>query len=259
MRNKLSFSRFIESLGCPLRNPFYWSATSSDNKRVIFTIWSDQIVDGKYELWPNVTPLPEWTKRHGAKEWHRHMDVARAEGVEILGILCHVKDATANPRERDYYDEKSLLVLSIEDTYEGAFARVVGEVSVEDVKNGPVHGHMQTPRDALNDLLDSVPEGVETPERQMSLGTSFRRDPMVRAYALKRAKGSCEYCGEVGFLMANGQPYLEAHHILSLSANGPDTASNVIALCPRHHREAHFGVEAEALNAKMQQIVQKKR
>ena len=256
MRNKLSFSRFIESLGCPLRNPFYWSATSSDDKRVIFTIWSDQLVDGKYELWPNVTPLPEWTKRHGAKEWHRHMDVARAEGVEILGILCHVKDATANPRERDYYDEKSLLALVIEDTDEGAFARVVGEVSADDARRGPIRGHIQAQHDALNDLLDSVPEGVETPERQPSVGTGFRRDPMVRAYVLKRAKGRCEYCGEAGFLMANGQPYLEAHHILSLSANGPDKVSNVIALCPRHHREAHFGAEGEALNAKMQQIVQ---
>ena len=25
MRNELSFSRFIESLGCPLHNVFYWS------------------------------------------------------------------------------------------------------------------------------------------------------------------------------------------------------------------------------------------
>lgn len=256
MRNKLSFSRFIESLGCPLRNPFYWSATSSDNKRVIFTIWSDQLVDGKYELWPNVTPLPEWTKRHGAKEWHRHMDVARAEGIEILGILCHVKDATANPRERDYYDEKSLLVLVIEDTDEGAFARVVGEVPADDARRGPIRGHIQAQHDALNDLLDSVPEGVEMPQRFTATGTVYRRDPMVRAHVLKRAKGCCEYCGEEGFLMANGQHYLEAHHILSLSAKGPDKVSNVIALCPRHHREAHFGIEGEALNAKMQQIVQ---
>lgn len=49
--------------------------------------------------------------------------------------------------------------------------------------------------------------------------------------------------------MPNGQNYLEAHHIIALADDGEDTLRNVIALCPTHHREAHYGVQAEELEA----------
>ena len=39
----------------------------------------------------------------------------------------------------------------------------------------------------------------------------------------------------------SGSIYLESHHIHPLSEGGADTIENVIALCPNHHREAHFG------------------
>jgi 5-methylcytosine-specific restriction protein A len=45
----------------------------------------------------------------------------------------------------------------------------------------------------------------------------------------------------LGFLMADGGIYLETHHVIPLSEGGPDIDSNVAALCPNHHREAHFG------------------
>lgn len=52
-----------------------------------------------------------------------------------------------------------------------------------------------------------------------------------------------------GFLLPSGQRYVEAHHIIALAADGRDTLSNVIALCPGHHREAHYGVDAETLES----------
>jgi hypothetical protein len=44
-----------------------------------------------------------------------------------------------------------------------------------------------------------------------------------------------------------GTQYLEAHHVIALAAQGPDTVHNVIALCSEHHREAHYGMHAEEL------------
>ena len=41
--------------------------------------------------------------------------------------------------------------------------------------------------------------------------------------------------------MADGKIYLETHHVISLGEHGLDTESNVAALCPNHHREAHHG------------------
>lgn len=45
--------------------------------------------------------------------------------------------------------------------------------------------------------------------------------------------------------------YLEAHHIISLGKDGPDTVENIIALCPNHHRQAYFGLDAKKIEMAM--------
>jgi 5-methylcytosine-specific restriction protein A len=87
-------------------------------------------------------------------------------------------------------------------------------------------------------------------------GFAYKRNRMVRDHVVRRSKGRCEYCGEEGFLMANGNRYIEAHHIIGLGDNGPDTVTNVIGLCPKHHREAHFGERAIDLNTAFKEIVE---
>ncbi|HQU78448.1 MAG TPA: hypothetical protein PLU47_03140 [Azonexus sp.] len=149
MENELSLTQFLARLGCPLRIGYYWSAKSEDNSRVIFTIWSDQLNGDLYELWPSVDPLPDWTRLPGAHEWRRHIDVARGESVEILGVLCHAVDPAARRRERAYYDERSLLVLALEEKDGETFARVVGEVGVDIARDARVRGHVTPQRSAL--------------------------------------------------------------------------------------------------------------
>ena len=58
--------------------------------------------------------------------------------------------------------------------------------------------------------------------------------------------------------MTNGERYIEAHHIIALSNQGKDTVDNVIALCPEHHRQAHYGHEAEDLEVKFADTVKRK-
>lgn len=77
--------------------------------------------------------------------------------------------------------------------------------------------------------------------------TVYPRSREVREQALLRAKGYCEYCGEKGFLTKAGSIYLESHHIVPLSEGGIDDIKNVIALCPNHHREAHFSKNTSEL------------
>ena len=80
----------------------------------------------------------------------------------------------------------------------------------------------------------------------------------MRRFIIEQAKGVCEYCGELGFLLPDGSHYLEAHHIISLAKQGPDTVNNVIALCPSDHREAHYGAKAEAMENEMIKTIQKR-
>lgn len=86
-----------------------------------------------------------------------------------------------------------------------------------------------------------IPETEGKPEKRQSSGEAYVRDPEVRRKVLERAEGKCEYCGQLGFVMPDDRIYLESHHIIPLHEDGDDLPSNIAALCPNHHREAHFG------------------
>jgi len=104
--------------------------------------------------------------------------------------------------------------------------------------------------DAINDL-DSPPPGNPNPTQISRTTSTYLRDWKVRSHVIKRSGGCCELCDQPGFLMQNGDRYLEAHHLIALANDGADTPQNVIALCPGHHREAHYGSAREALEIEM--------
>lgn len=104
--------------------------------------------------------------------------------------------------------------------------------------------------DAIDDL------GTDAPARSRIDGWAYARDPRIRAAVMKRAKGRCEFCGVLGFIRTDGTPYLESHHIIALAKDGEDRMTNVIGLCPNHHREAHSGRRGAQLERQMIQKVQ---
>ncbi|WP_258405001.1 HNH endonuclease [Shewanella psychrotolerans] len=94
----------------------------------------------------------------------------------------------------------------------------------------------------------SKPNGIKEPEKTYSQVTNFNRDPKVKAWVLKEASGKCECCGsDAPFTTAEGEPFLEIHHLRRLADGGSDTITNVIALCPNCHREMHYGVNKYSL------------
>jgi 5-methylcytosine-specific restriction endonuclease McrA len=99
--------------------------------------------------------------------------------------------------------------------------------------------------DAINDI------GVDHPYTQAYVGVRYSRDPVIRAAVMARAGGVCEYCSNPGFICTNDEPYLECHHIIALAKDGADRKTNVIALCPNDHREAHFGKRRDDLEKDM--------
>ena len=66
------------------------------------------------------------------------------------------------------------------------------------------------------------------------------RNPYVSKYFKNRANGKCDLCGEEApFKTKDNIPYLESHHVVTLSNNGPDVVYNAVALCPNCHRKLH--------------------
>lgn len=98
----------------------------------------------------------------------------------------------------------------------------------------------------LKNLYDSA-KGKE--DRRLPGGTAkyhssnsiiFDRNPVVSAYAKKRAAGKCDLCAcPAPFITILSDPYLEAHHLVWLSKGGADEIDNVVALCPNCHRKMH--------------------
>lgn len=48
----------------------------------------------------------------------------------------------------------------------------------------------------------------------------------------------CQICGQ-DFEASCGVPYAETHHIKYLRAGGPDISTNIVVICPNHHRIIH--------------------
>jgi 5-methylcytosine-specific restriction protein A len=97
-------------------------------------------------------------------------------------------------------------------------------------------------------------EEPKTKDVKKILSTSevFVRSPEVRRNVLLRAGGCCEFCSEQGFKTSDGAIFLETHHVVPLSEGGPDTESNVVAICPNHHREAHYGATSDKIKIYLQ-------
>lgn len=85
--------------------------------------------------------------------------------------------------------------------------------------------------------------------------SAYVRDRKIRDAALERADGKCELCNEEGFETKGGYKYLETHHVIPLSEGGDDALSNVVALCPRDHRKAHYGNDAEEIREKLSNLL----
>jgi len=104
------------------------------------------------------------------------------------------------------------------------------------------------------DQFDLDQASKAEPKRAEVTTTPFIRDPAVRHRVKQRAKGRCELCGNPGFKMVSGAVYLETHHVVPLSVGGPDTDTNVVALCADDHRKAHYAIDRDAIATRLKHV-----
>lgn len=245
MKTHIRRKDLFEYLGAkPTNQQWSWCALRPDHRLAIFTLWKDKISNNRNQLsWDG---MEQW---NGGADQKRVLALVIAKKIPAYGLVCVAKDTAAKRREIDDINPNTLIRLRIEKDRKGIiYGNHLENVPTSEVAHGA--GKSSSPSvDGLADL-ESAPLGNELPDRALKTSVVVFRDAKVRAFVLKLAAGRCECCGKLGFLMSNGKHYLEAHHIITLANQGPDTVENVIALCPEHHREAHYGKDAEALEMK---------
>ncbi len=108
--------------------------------------------------------------------------------------------------------------------------------------------------------MSSSSKGLTPEQRRIN---HRKRSVAIKQYALRRAKGNCEGCGQPSaFLNKDGSPYLEVHHTTRVADGGADHPDKVIGVCPTCHRHAHHGNDAKAFNdeliKKLKEIVRQR-
>lgn len=89
-------------------------------------------------------------------------------------------------------------------------------------------------------VVDSRAREIDRVVSEITTTTkTYVRSPIIAQYAKYRANGHCELCGAPAPFEVNGEPYLEAHHLVFVSEGGRDSIDNVVALCPNCHRRMH--------------------
>lgn len=90
-------------------------------------------------------------------------------------------------------------------------------------------------RNAISLLRKGPPLVTEVTVRR------FIRSPDIVAQRLFLAKGKCGRCKKAAPFKrrANGEPYLEVHHVKPLFKGGWDVLENTLALCPNCHADIH--------------------
>jgi hypothetical protein len=87
----------------------------------------------------------------------------------------------------------------------------------------------------------------ETPIATLKISKAIERGP-IGALVKKLNGYKCQICAAKGvndlsFLKKNGTPYVEAHHVVPVSAGqiGSLATTNLMTLCANHHRQMHYG------------------
>ena len=227
---------------------------SPDKRVAVFTIWEDGINDDRYNF---IIDRGIAKKRPGESDLKMILELTLQNNSESFGLICYAKDTKAVPRSIDRIDESNLVKLEIKRN-DGHFIGLLKEkIPILMVASQSIKRIKPIIIDAKNPLMD-IPAGFESPDRASGIRYSYERDDEVRKFVLLRANGRCEYCGKSTFVNSKGINYLESHHIIALANKGKDTVDNVIALCPDHHREAHFGARAASLEDEFIDILKKK-
>ncbi len=194
-----------------------------------------------YRLNNSSYPTKEREKRYKDLRERRKELVRRTYSDVIKHInddwICIYKFDKGKLFDSSYHEE--LFNECIEKIIEFTFA--IESILVEVKKLGEFRQTAQKVDKLSNEaLLSRIKKINKIPNKIETTQTSYVRNEYITEYAKRRANGVCQLCREEApFIDKKGRPYLEVHHITTLSEGGEDSIENTVALCPNCHRKMH--------------------
>jgi len=234
-------------------NPKYcyeWAFVDPKAGVVVLNLWHHNILEarGRVTLTTNLRKVNDTIKA----ERGNAMRARRAASFDNAVRNAHegkmLVRAILNEGDRDRDDDSAIKTDVVRFR---ALDPLAWSVKSYDVRTGDTILVRNDLKLSTKDQFEVGPLADSPTDRIAVSGFAYVRDAAVRAAVLRRANGRCEYCGEPGFLLTDGNLFLETHHIVPLSENGRDTVANVAAVCANHHREAHHGVSAGAIRERL--------
>ena len=122
----------------------------------------------------------------------------------------------------------------------------------EQIQQAPVQDLKALRKKSLSELRIAALANTnkKASKREIKTVTAIRSEA-IKLYALARAKGICEGCGNNAPFESKKGPFLEVHHVYRLGDGGPDHPENVIALCPNCHKHVHYGKDGGQYNQEL--------
>lgn len=155
------------------------------------------------------------------------LDRLRAERPQISGLLLNGFQAASFPiPAEDFREVMALLGEELDDLPSPTKQSEITADKLAEIEQRYLHA---------------------SPEVKERLSRFIERGPV--GTLLKRVTGfKCQVCealglNSTGFLKPNGEPYVEAHHVMPVSEGqiGSLATSNVMIVCANHHRQMHYG------------------
>ena len=231
-------------------NPKYcyeWSFVDHDQGLIILNLWHQKMVEheGNIVTHLNLRVAAEKPGMGVKKKRAYNMDFAIQKAIrEELLVRVIVLDGDIG-QQRSTTDNR---LLDPEPWAVTAYDSDTGDCTL--TRGAPVEQYL--------DQFDINTQENGPAQKVTVSGQVYVRSPEVRKRVLSRSGGQCEWCNELGFKTPDGRRYLETHHVIPLSEGGADTESNVAALCPNHHREAHFGEVSSSMRKGLLEMITSK-
>lgn len=226
----------------PSTNPKYcyeW-AFIQDNKVVVLNLWHKDLKEENGVICQRLNPRQyaeeyrDSRKRGGVPARALRMDSVLQSAFKLgIPVRVIILDGRSTWKPKEQVERLEVRARMLDDA--------VWAVTAYDEQTGAcvvTRGAISAP---YQDQFSVLSHPTLPTERKEVTTHVYDRREDVRRSVLMRAGGRCEWCGGAGFKTVNGLIYLETHHVVPLSEGGTDSANNVVAVCPNHHREAHYG------------------